>query len=73
LTLLGQPKVNQTSTQKVISADNSNGRVPLRTHTQIISIPERSINTPNTHPVQNAFDIKKTKENCERITKQLEV
>jgi hypothetical protein len=73
LTLLGQPKVNQPSTQKVIPADNHNGRVPFRPNPQTISIPERSISTTSTHSGQNTFDLKKTKENYERISKQLEV
>jgi Rho guanine nucleotide exchange factor 12 len=72
LTLLGQPKVNSPSTQKIIPADNQNGRVPLRSHTQIISIPERSNSTASTHSLQNTFDIKKAKESYERISKQLE-
>jgi Rho guanine nucleotide exchange factor 12 len=73
LTLLGQPKINSTSTQKITPADNNqNGRVPLRAHTQIISIPERSNSTISTSSLQNTFDTKKAKESYERITKQLE-
>ncbi len=74
MTLLGQPKINSTSTQKITPADNNqNGRVPLRAHTQIISIPERSNSTISTSSLQNTFDTKKAKESYERITKQLEV
>lgn len=73
LTLLGQPKVNSTSTQKIIPADNHNGRVPLRAHTQTISIPERSNSTASTSSLQNTSDTKKAKDSFERISKQLEV
>ncbi len=73
MTLLGQPKITSTSSQKVILADNQNGRVPLRSNTQTISIPERSNSSLSTNSLQNTFDTKKAKENYERITKQLEV
>ena len=73
LTLLGQPKINSTGTQKIIPADNQNGRVPFRTNTQTISMPERSNSTTSTHSLQTTFDTKKAKENYERLTKQLEV
>ncbi|CAF3552913.1 unnamed protein product [Rotaria sordida] len=72
LTLLGQPKINPTSTQKIIPADNQNGRVSFRTNTQTISVPERSNSTTSTHSISITVDTKKLKENCERITKQLE-
>jgi hypothetical protein len=73
LTLLGQPKLNSISTQKVIPGDNQNGRVPFRTNNQTGSIPERSNSTTSTHSLQTTFDTKKAKENYERIAKQLEV
>lgn len=69
LTLLGQPKVNPTSIQKIIPIDNQNGRVPSRSNTQTISIPERS----NSINLPNSSDTKKAKENFEKITKLLEV
>ncbi|CAF5018554.1 unnamed protein product, partial [Rotaria sp. Silwood1] len=72
LTLLGQPKINPTSAQKIIPADNQNGRVSFRTNTQTISVPERSNSTTSTHSLSTTVDTKKLKENCERITKQLE-
>ncbi len=73
MTLLGQPKINSIPTQKIIPADNQNGRVPLRTNTQTISMPERSDSTISRNSVPNTFDTKKVKENHERIAKQLEV
>jgi hypothetical protein len=73
LTLLGQPKINSIPTQKIIPADNQNGRVPLRTNTQTISMPERSDSTLSRNSIPNTFDTKKVKENHERIAKQLEV
>ena len=74
LTLLGQPKLNSISTQKIIPGDNNqNGRVPFRTNTQTGSIPERSNSTTSTHSLQTTFDTKKAKENYDRIVKQLEV
>ncbi|CAF3882877.1 unnamed protein product [Rotaria sp. Silwood2] len=72
LTLLGQPKINSTLAQKIIPADNQNGRVSVRTNTQTISVPERSNSTTSTHSISTTVDTKKLKENCERITKQLE-
>ena len=73
LTLLGQAKLHSTPTQKVIPADNQNGRVPLRSNTQTISIPERSNSTISSSSLHHTFDTKKAKENYERIAKQLEV
>jgi len=73
LTLLGQPKINPTSIPKIIPADIQNGRGPFRSHTQTISMPERSNSTLSTSSLQNTFDTKKAKESYERITKQLEV
>ncbi|CAF4135181.1 unnamed protein product, partial [Rotaria magnacalcarata] len=73
LTLLGQPKVNSISTQKVIPTDNQNGRVSFRTNNnQTISVPERSNSTTSTHSLSTTVDIKKVKENYDRIFKQLE-
>jgi hypothetical protein len=73
LTLLGQPKVNSTSTPKSITADNQNGRVLLRANIQSSSIPERSNSTASTHSLQTTSDTKKVRENYERISKLLEV
>jgi hypothetical protein len=72
LTLLGQPKHNSTSTQKIIPAENQNGRIQFRANTQT-SIPERSNSTASTHSIQPTVDTKKARDNYERILKQLEV
>lgn len=63
LTLLGQPKVNPTSIQKILPSDNQNGPVP----------PLRANSTTSTNSVQNTFDTKKAKETYEKLVKQLEV
>lgn len=73
LTLLGQPKVNSSLSQKAIPADNSNGRGQLRTNPPTSSVPERSNSTSNTHVLSTSADTKKLKENYDRISKQLDV
>ena len=72
LTLLGQPKVNSTSTQKIIPAENPNGRLQYRPGTHH-SIPERSNSTASSHSIQPTLDTKKARDSYERILKQLEV
>lgn len=72
LTLLGQPKPNSTSTQKIIPVENQNGRIQFRANPQT-SIPERSNSTASTHSIQSTGDTKKARDNYERILKQLEV
>lgn len=65
LTLLGQPKV-----QKSIPTDSQNGRVQFRTQT---SYPERSNSTISSNSLQTILDIRKARDQYEKILKQLDV
>lgn len=65
LTLLGQPKV-----QKSIPNDLQNGRIQYRTQS---SNPERSNSILSTNSSQAIIDIKKARDQYEKILKQLEV
>lgn len=68
LTLLGQPKVNLTTqVQKTIPIDSQNGRVTFRTQSSSV---ERSNGINTSQPV---FDIKKARDQYEKILRQLEV
>ena len=74
LTLLGQPKINPTSNQKIIHTDNQNGRVStIRAQTQTITLPERSNSTLSSNSHTNTLDTKKARDSFDRIAKQLEV
>jgi hypothetical protein len=66
LTLLGQTKI-----QKSISNDSQNGRVQFRT--QSSNPPERSNSTHSTNSLQTVSDIKKARDQYEKILKQLDV
>lgn len=71
LTLLGHPKNNSiTSTPKSIPTDLQNGRAPFRMSS---SSAERSNSTSSTGTMQPVFDIKKARDQYEKILKQLEV
>jgi len=65
LTLLGQTKL-----QKPIPNDSQNGRVQFRT--QSLN-PERSNSTLSTNSLQAVLDIKKARDQYEKILKQLDV
>lgn len=73
LTLLGQPKGNSiTSAPKSIPTDLQNGRAPVRMSSS--SSAERSNSTSSTSTLQPVvFDIKKARDQYEKILKQLEV
>ena len=71
LTLLGQPKSNSTlPTQTITRADYQNGQVQFRR--QSLNR-ERSYGTHRCDSLQTIFDTKKTRDNYEKIYKQLEV
>lgn len=71
LTLLGQPRANSASqSQKTIPPDYQNGRVQYRTQS---TNSERPHSFVATNSLQTVSDTKKTKDNHEKLLKQLEV
>ncbi len=71
LTLLGQSKLNPTiQISKPIPADSQNGRVQFRTQS---SNPERSNSMLSTSSIQTVFDIKKARDQYDKLFKQFEV